>query len=36
MTYKMITDDMIDDMLNDIFVIKLDSYIKCLNGFSES
>lgn len=36
MTYKMITDDIIDDMLSDIFDIRLDSYVKCLNEFSES
>lgn len=34
--YKVITEDIIDDMLNDIFQIKLDSYINYLNEFSES
>lgn len=28
MTYKMITDDIIDEMLEDILVIKLNSYFK--------
>ncbi len=28
MTYKMITDSIIDEMLNDVFTIKLNSYLK--------
>ena len=34
--YKVITEDIIDDMLNDIFQIKLDSYMNYLDEFSEN
>ena len=36
MTYKMITDDIIDEMLNDVFMIKLNSYINCTKDLSNS
>jgi hypothetical protein len=36
MTYDTITNDIIDEMLNDIVMIKLNSYIKEIGEFSEN
>lgn len=36
MLYNTITDDMIDEMLNDIVMIKLNSYFKEVEEFSEN
>lgn len=36
MTYNIITDDMIDEMLNDLVVIKLNSYIRSFEEFADN
>ena len=36
MTHKMITDDIIDEMLNDILVLKFNSYINFFEEFNEN
>ena len=36
MEYKVITDDIIDEMLSDVYLIKINSYLKTIYEFSDN